>query len=115
MKKKVFLVSLLLAVFMMSVAVFAESETIPFDGGGYGIVTLNLENSNWRVRATSRSYNNSENTVLSTRVWGIGSTGDSTSGDGRTEAIGYAAVRAFTGADSNHLFLGRNWSLHITA
>ncbi|MCI8632251.1 MAG: hypothetical protein HFE64_02050 [Lachnospiraceae bacterium] len=104
MKKKFFAGILVAAMLLVSIGALAKtnSDTVPFDGGGYGVITIGISEQGYSAWAETVSYS-ANNEVLSTRVKGYGtSVKDAT---GHSDA---AVTGNFTSAESWHAFFGRS-------
>lgn len=103
MKEKFFAGILVTAMLLVSVGALAKtnSDTVPFDGGGYGLMIIGISENGYSAWADSISYS-ANNEVLSTRINGYGPVPDNGTGSDHAEATGN-----FNSAESWHSFFGR--------
>ena len=120
MKRKIFCVIMtaVLLIGAISVAAKESSETVPFDGGGYGICRTFIANSGSYAEAESQSTS-ADNEVLSTRITAVYEGDGSVKTDADIKTVSVYADHPtnsdwmFESATSTHLFFGRSLTRSI--
>lgn len=109
MKRRFFAGILITALALVSIGAMAKtnSDTVPFDGGGYGVITIGIADNGHNAWAETVSYS-ANNEVLSTRIQGYGDTMAVGPSTGHYDAQVTGGGPGLKAAESWHAFFGRS-------